>query len=59
MVYVAIGATGEVAIDVSEQWDDGIEIVEMYSGATGTVTDGMVTFTPDASGVLLLEQANN
>lgn len=59
VVYVAIGATGEVAIDVSEQWADGVEIVEVYSGAAGAVTNGMVTFTPNASGVLLLERANN
>jgi alpha-amylase len=55
VVYAAIGASGEVTFDVSEDWQDGALVRDSYGGATATVDGGKVTFTATSNGVLLLE----
>jgi len=57
VVYIAIGASGQVTLDVSADFADGTTLRDGYTGATATVSGGNVTFTADASGVVLIEEA--
>ncbi|TNF26063.1 MAG: alpha-amylase [Deltaproteobacteria bacterium] len=57
VVYVALGASGDVTLDVSAQFADGTALRDAYTGATASVAGGSVTFTADASGVVLIEEA--
>lgn len=58
VVVVALGATGEVTLDVSAQFADGTALRDAYTGATASVADGSVTFTAAAVGVVLIEEAD-
>jgi len=57
-VYVALGATAAVTFTVSGDFADGDVLRDAYSGDTATVSGGAVTFTPAASGVVLVESAD-
>jgi alpha-amylase len=54
-VVVAIGAKGEVAVNVAGVFADGTRVRDAYSGNSATVTGGKVTVAADARGVVLLE----
>lgn len=58
VVYVALGASGAVTLDVSAHFADGTALRDAYTGATATVAQGSVSFTADAAGVVLIEEAD-
>lgn len=56
VVYVAIGASGTVDLNVAGTYPDGAELHDAYTGAKVTVADGRALFEVDESGVLLVER---
>ena len=54
-LYVVLGASGSVSVDVSADFADGTTLHDAYTGATAEVSGGSATFEADASGVVLIE----
>lgn len=57
-VVVALGAQGNASINVGDVFADGTSVRDAYSGSTAKVSGGKVSIQADASGVVLLEEAN-
>ena len=53
-VVCVYGASGATTVDVSSVFENGDVIRDWPTGAKATVTNGKITFTPDADGYLLL-----
>jgi alpha-amylase len=56
-VIVVVGASGSTTLAVSAAFADGTTLRDFYTGATGVVSGGNVTFTADAKGIILVEVA--
>lgn len=54
-VVVVLGASGRTPVNVSRAFPDDSIVRDAVTGKIGIVSFGMVTFTPDESGTLLLE----
>ncbi len=58
VVYVVLGATGNMSLDVGADFADGVVLRDAYGDSTATVTGGTVSFTAGAEGVVLIERAD-
>ncbi|MFO0745497.1 MAG: alpha-amylase family glycosyl hydrolase [Myxococcota bacterium] len=56
VVFVVMGASGSVSVDVSDQWFDSTVVRDATTGATATVASGKATFTADPSGLVMIER---
>jgi len=56
-VICVLGASGSVAVNVGSIFGEGVSVRNYYTGATATVTGGIVTFDAGANGVILIEEA--
>ncbi len=59
VVYCVIGATESVSVEVAADWPDGTALRDAYTGTTTTVENGVATFSPDNSGVILIEPVSS
>jgi len=55
-VVCVIGASGATEVNVSSVWSNGTNLRDFYTGNTGTVSSGKVTFTAHTNGVILIEE---
>ncbi len=55
-VVIALNAQGRTRINVSSAFPDDALVRDVITGKTGFVSFGYVSFTPDESGLLLLEE---